>query len=173
MKNLLQRFLRRFFVAAGGGTWRLQRVVKPRDEIRRVLAQPLHTNLQGSQAPDAEPALHISHYTTKKYAVPEQLLSPLLVLRGENSTQDIAVSPKVLGPRVHHQVSTKREWVLQRWRRKRRVDYEIRAPRVRLLCVLLNIERGPFRVDRSFQVYNIPSFQLLGWAIQFQLLEPI
>lgn len=56
---------------------------------------------------------------------------------------------------MHHDIRPVRKRILQSRRPKRRINKQQRAPRMRLLGVILDIVRRSERVDRCFEVDDV------------------
>lgn len=76
------------------------------------------------------------------------------------------MTTKILRARMHNNISTMDERILQSRRRKGRINNKDSTTLMRFLSVVGNIESRPVRVDRRFEENDITLLQSISWTIQ-------
>lgn len=132
-----------------------QRSSQPSDQPFRVLTLPLHSQVERPETPDSQPPFQAPQHTTQERPLVAQRPIPLFPLDGQNTTEHVAVTTQILRPGMHDDIRPMRERVLQARRAERRVDKQIRAPRVRLRRVFGDLVRLARRVQRRFQEHHV------------------
>ena len=96
---------------------------------------------------------------------------PVLLLDSKNATEHVTVSAEVFRPGMHDDVCAPLEWILEGRRGKCGIHDEVCATGVGLLRIFFNVEGSAGWIDRRFEMDDVAGFELLGWAVERQLLK--
>jgi hypothetical protein len=83
------------------------------DDARGVGAVPVHAHAEGLDAAQHEPRVERTGYRAHRVLVERELLSQFGVAGDQRTADHVGVPAEVLGRRVHHDVGTERDGLLQ------------------------------------------------------------